>query len=258
MKQDDLLLREDDIRSVIPDASTGQPPAIQTMVPADAQLAGLYHQKVRAELGVPTDVAKLAGKILDVMKEMLAEGSVKKSGWNRHLNKGYSTMPDILDAILPKLIAKRVLPVPDVLLTERYEIDTRPDEQGHSDKRQAQDVLLRIQFIDCETGAVIAFRAAGTGMDSGDKAVLSAQTSALRSGLKAIFLIYDDDPVEGAGGAAAQNKRAASPQQRPNAASHAPAARPAGEAPPCPRCKVPTEWRDGKFLCPQCNGRVLV
>src|SRR3990167_2412438 len=103
----------------------------------------------------PKDLAALAKKLLEIMSEI--GGVVKKTGFNAHLKKNYSTTADLAEAMRGKLVEKNVLLLPDLLLTERYEIETKETgnrEQGTgSGKRQAQDVTVRSTFLDCETGA---------------------------------------------------------------------------------------------------------
>ena len=196
----------------------------------------------------PKDLAALAKKLLGIMAEI--GGVVKKTGFNAHLKKNYSTTADLAEAMRGKLVEKNVLLLPDLLLTERYEIETKETgnrEQGTgSVKRQAQDVTVRYTFLDCETGASLTVRAAGTGMDSGDKAVSIAQTGALRAVLRSAFLIYEDDEPD-AGEKSGRQPREQGTGNREQRGNLTPAAgAPAGPVPSCSQGHGPLVWKAPK------------
>ncbi len=109
------------------------------------------------------DVAttNLCKKVLKVMAEV---GMVEKDSTNPHFKYKYLSAANLLSKIQPSLVANGLIAAQEMKVV--------------SDNGGRVTVECRLSVIDVESGATIEVVSLGCGIDSGDKAVMKAQTAA--------------------------------------------------------------------------------
>lgn len=155
----------------------------------------------------------LALKLLDIMNNV---GAVPPDRDYRNQYK-YHSHEIITNAVKNELFESGVLlqmSMTDYAITERQD-----------NKKTVQEVTGKFlfKFIDCHTGEIIESKWAGTGTqfgpDGADRAMYKAMTGAIKSYLKAQFLIVsnDSDPDNPPQQTKTQQATATDPGQRPQA-----------------------------------------
>ena len=246
----DLLLNEDDLplgaagkrEITIPrDEDIKQPG-----VGASGSDEPLAHGLQPAARDSDSDIALLAAKLAAIAAQL---GVIEKRGWNDHFKYHFLRASDVVQAIRGKLAEQKIILLADVLLTERYEV------VGEKSKQQGQDVVVRYTFLDGDTGARISFRGAGSGLDSGDKAIYKALTGALKYALTTVFLIADDSAEPESAGQ--RNKQLQTPREVSRGTQQSSAARPAqdvaGRAGQSASTAVPPAPDPPPGLIPHCS-----
>jgi hypothetical protein len=143
--------------------------------------------KENGSMGQDAGLKPLLAKLLLIMR---SAKSAEKSGWNDHLQKGYATEDDLVDAVRGALIEHGVYLQHSVVST------TSRDAAG----KQLTVARVSIKVYDVETGVYLESFAEGEADQRGGFAIASAVTSAVRMGLQRAFLLPLHDP-DGAGGA---------------------------------------------------------
>jgi hypothetical protein len=125
-----------------------------------------------------TDEKTLAQKLSDVMAEV---GYVRKDATNAFHKYKYASAEAVLKKVNAALSSRGVA-VGSLATVAHY-------EKGHA------VVRLRLEFHD--GNAVIAVEGLGEGSDKGDKAIMKANTAALKYALANAFMIsWGDDPEQ--------------------------------------------------------------
>lgn len=134
-----------------------------------------------------TTKTSLTTKLAQIMKEC---SHVMKNGKNDFHGYKYATCADVLDMVNTSLSSHNIcsLVTPELLCMD--EVVTAKGGKEH-----LATVKMDISLIDGETGESVTITGIGSGQDSGDKAVMKAQTAAIKYAYILSFAIsMDDDP----------------------------------------------------------------
>lgn len=130
---------------------------------------------------------KLARKFIEVMKEC---SYVEKNGTNTYHKYQYATSADVLAKVNASLVKHGIasVAVPDLL--DMTDITTA---KGNMEKLAT--VQMNITLIDTESGETFTITGIGSGQDSGDKAVMKAETAAIKYAyMLSLAISTGDDP----------------------------------------------------------------
>jgi len=130
---------------------------------------------------------KIAKKLVQVMQEC---SYIQKTGTNDFHHYRYATSADVLEKINTALVKQKLCSVvlPEIL--QQVDVTTAKGNIEHM-----ATVKIDIMLIDAESGESVSFSGIGTGQDSGDKAVMKAQTAAIKYAyLLSMAISTGDDP----------------------------------------------------------------
>lgn len=124
------------------------------------------------------------------MSEISAECAyVQKTGRNEFHRYNYATAASVLERVNEALAKRKIGVFPEFSI-----LDTRtiPTKQGEA---ILATVKARLTLIDGETGETGAIEGIGSGADNGDKAVMKANTAAVKyAWMVALTIATGDDP----------------------------------------------------------------
>lgn len=162
----------------------------------------------------PPHVAKALATILGQVGRITADKEVK------HLRMRYASSDAVFDELRPLLAEEGVIMLPSV---------TKHDQ----DAKGVATVDMSVTFMSGVDGSTVSVSWSGCGSDKGDKGMLKAITSALRTCLLKTFLISTGDDPEATNSygqptdrrqrqqQSKQSKQARKPERRQEQASHA-------------------------------------
>jgi len=129
----------------------------------------------------------IAGKLVKVMQEC---SFVPKNGTNSYHNYKYATAEDVLSAVNQSLARYGIACI--VMPTLESNIDV-VNQKGNIE--HLATVSVHIQLIDSETGESVDLFGMGSGQDAADKAVMKAQTAAIKYAfMLSLCIATGDDP----------------------------------------------------------------
>ncbi len=129
----------------------------------------------------------LASKLVEVMKSCKY---VMKNGLNTFHKYKYATSADVLEKVNSALTKQGIatVVVPDIV----------KDEVVTTSKGNAEHLVtvkIEITLIDKDSGETATFRGFGSGQDASDKAIMKAQTAALKYAyMLSLAIATGDDP----------------------------------------------------------------
>ncbi len=130
---------------------------------------------------------KLAKKFIEVMKEC---SYVEKHGTNDYHGYQYATSADVLAKVNASLVKHGIASVVVPELLDMVDVTTA---KGNTEKLAT--VQMQITLIDTESGETFAIVGIGSGQDSGDKAVMKAETAAIKYAyMLSLAISTGDDP----------------------------------------------------------------
>lgn len=134
------------------------------------------------------DTQSIASKLVSIMQEC---SHIGKTGQNDYHGYRYATCADVLDMVNTALAKHQICTIatPDIL--QMTEIT---NSKGGKD--QLATVKVDILLIDSETGETVTISGIGSGQDPGDKAVMKAQTAAIKYAYLLSFAISTGDDPE--------------------------------------------------------------
>lgn len=198
----------------------------------------------------------LAAKLINIMKEC---SHVMKNGENAYHGYKYATSADVLEKVNAALVKYGICSIAVPELVHMEEVTT-----AKVNVEKLATVRMDIMLTDKDSGETASITGIGSGQDAGDKAVMKAQTAAIKYAYLLSFAIStgDDpeaDPATDEGTAKEQAVRQARTRQAPSSKKR-PAASEA-EGPVCSECGVPitekvmqfSEQRYGRPLCMRCQ-----
>jgi hypothetical protein len=129
----------------------------------------------------------IAGKLVNVMA---ACGTVKKNGTNDFHHYKYATSADVLEKVNSALVKHNIA---SVVLPEVIADSDVINNKGNAE--HLVTVKVNITLIDTDSGEQLQLSGIGSGQDSGDKAVMKAQTAAIKYAyLLTLAMSANDDP----------------------------------------------------------------
>lgn len=133
--------------------------------------------------------ANIAKKLVGIMQEC---SFVPKNGTNSYHNYKYATAEDVLSAVNKSLAKYSIACI--VIPTLESNIDVL-NQKGNIE--HLATVSVHIQLIDSESGESVDLFGMGSGQDAGDKAVMKAQTAAIKYAFMLSLCIATGDDPEG-------------------------------------------------------------
>ena len=129
----------------------------------------------------------IAGKLVSVMA---ACSSVKKNGQNDFHHYKYATSADVLEKVNTALVKHNIA---SVVLPEVIASSDVLNNKGNNE--HLVKVKVSITLIDTDSGEQLQLSGIGSGQDSGDKAVMKAQTAAIKYAyMLTLAMSTNDDP----------------------------------------------------------------
>ena len=136
--------------------------------------------------------SSIAKKLVKVMQEC---SFVPKNGTNSYHNYKYATAEDVLSAVNKSLANYGIACI--VIPTLESNIDV-VNQKGNIE--HLATVSVHIQLIDSESGESVDLFGMGSGQDAADKAIMKAQTAAIKYAfMLSLCIATGDDPEADAG-----------------------------------------------------------
>lgn len=127
-------------------------------------------------------------KLANVMKDC---HYIQKIGKNNFHGYNYVTSADVLDKVNTALLNNGIITTVTPTLIDFREVTTA---KGNVDKHATISVM--ISMIDIESGESVQISGIGSGQDSGDKAIMKAETAAIKYAYMLSFCIATGDDPE--------------------------------------------------------------
>lgn len=129
----------------------------------------------------------IAKKLVEVMKDA---AYVQKNGRNGFHGYSYATASDVLSKINESLTKHNIS---CCVLPELISMDNVVTAKGN--KEHLATVKVTIMLTDADSGQVATLTGLGSGQDSGDKAIMKAQTAAIKYAfMLSLCISTGDDP----------------------------------------------------------------
>jgi hypothetical protein len=129
----------------------------------------------------------IAGKIVRIMEECSV---VRKNGTNDFHHYKYATSADVLEKVNDSLVKHKVA---SIVLPEIVSSSDIINNKGNTE--HLVTVKVGITLVDSDSGESIALAGIGSGQDGGDKAVMKAQTAAIKYAyMLSLAISTNDDP----------------------------------------------------------------
>jgi len=116
---------------------------------------------------------------------------IEKTGENTFHGYSYVTSSDVLERVNDALTSVGLITAVTPTLLDLREVQTA---KGNIDKHATISVLISI--IDVETGESVQISGIGSGQDNGDKAIMKAETAAIKYAYMLSFCIATGDDPE--------------------------------------------------------------
>ncbi len=115
---------------------------------------------------------KIAKKLVAVMNEC---SHVTKNGVNTFHNYKYATAEDVLHKVNEALTKNKLATVVQPNIASFGDVTNLKGNTEH-----LATVIVKVSIIDSESGESVDLYGIGSGQDAGDKAVMKAQTAAIK------------------------------------------------------------------------------
>lgn len=130
---------------------------------------------------------KIAKKLVNVMIEC---GHIAKNGLNSYHQYKYATAEDVLLKVNTALTKNKIA---SVVIPEIASMVNVTNLKGNTE--HLVTVNVQIKLIDSESGECVDLFGIGSGQDAGDKAVMKAQTAAIKYAyMMSLCIATGDDP----------------------------------------------------------------
>lgn len=116
---------------------------------------------------------------------------IEKTGENTFHGYSYVTSSDVLERVNDALTSVGLITAVTPTLLDLREVQTT---KGNIDKHAT--ISVSISIIDVETGESVQISGIGSGQDSGDKAIMKAETAAIKYAYMLSFCIATGDDPE--------------------------------------------------------------
>ena len=129
----------------------------------------------------------IAKKLVKVMSEC---SHVIKNGQNDYHNYKYATAEDVLQKVNASLTKHNIASIVSPTLDSMVEVLNRNEKKEH-----LATVSVQVHLIDSDSGETVDLFGIGSGQDAGDKAVMKAQTAAIKYAfMLSLCIATGDDP----------------------------------------------------------------
>lgn len=130
---------------------------------------------------------KIAKKLVNVMNEC---SHIAKNGLNSYHQYKYATAEDVLLKVNEALTRNKIASIVIPEVTSMIDVANLKGNTEH-----LVTVNVQIKLIDSESGESVNFFGIGSGQDAGDKAVMKAQTAAIKYAyMLSLCIATGDDP----------------------------------------------------------------
>lgn len=130
---------------------------------------------------------KIAKKLVNVMIEC---GHIAKNGLNSYHQYKYATAEDVLLKVNTVLTKNKIASVVIPEIASMVDVTNLKGNTEH-----LVTVNVQIKLIDSESGECVDLFGIGSGQDAGDKAVMKAQTAAIKYAyMMSLCIATSDDP----------------------------------------------------------------
>ena len=130
---------------------------------------------------------KIAKKLVNVMNEC---SHIAKNGLNSYHQYKYATAEDVLLKVNEALTKNKIASVVIPEIASMVDVTNLKGNTEH-----LVTVNVQIKLIDSESGESVGFFGIGSGQDAGDKAVMKAQTAAIKYAyMLSLCIATGDDP----------------------------------------------------------------
>lgn len=130
---------------------------------------------------------KIAKKLVNVMIEC---GHIAKNGLNSYHQYKYATAEDVLLKVNSALTKNKIASVVIPEIASMVDVINLKGNTEH-----LVTVNVQIKLIDSESGECVDLFGIGSGQDAGDKAVMKAQTAAIKYAyMMSLCIVTGDDP----------------------------------------------------------------
>ena len=130
---------------------------------------------------------KIAEKFIEVMKEC---SHIAKNGANTFHGYKYATSADVLEKVNAALVKHGIASVATPELLSLTDVTNAKGNPEH-----LATVRMNLTLVDKESGEIFSITGLGSGQDSGDKAVMKAQTAAIKYAyMLSLAISAGDDP----------------------------------------------------------------
>ena len=131
--------------------------------------------------------AKIAKKLVAVMSEC---SHVCKNGLNSYHQYKYATAEDVLCKVNEALTKNKLASVVTPALDSVVDVVNLKGNKEH-----LATISVKIELIDADSGESIVLQGFGSGQDAGDKAIMKAQTAAIKYAyMMSLCIATGDDP----------------------------------------------------------------
>lgn len=133
------------------------------------------------------ETKNIAKKLVKVMSEC---SHVIKNGQNDYHNYKYVTAEDVLQKVNASLTKHNIASIASPNLDSMVEVLNRNEKKEH-----LATVSIQVHLIDGDSGESVDLFGIGSGQDAGDKAVMKAQTAAIKYAfMLSLCIATGDDP----------------------------------------------------------------
>lgn len=133
------------------------------------------------------ETKNIAKKLVKVMGEC---SHVIKNGQNDYHNYKYVTAEDVLQKVNASLTKHNIASIASPNLDSMVEVLNRNEKKEH-----LATVSIQVHLIDGDSGESVDLFGIGSGQDAGDKAVMKAQTAAIKYAfMLSLCIATGDDP----------------------------------------------------------------
>lgn len=138
--------------------------------------------------GLKMENTKIAKKLVNVMEDC---AHIVKNGLNSFHNYKYATAEDVLQKVNESLTKNKIVSIATPVLQRFSDVTNLKGNTEH-----LATVGVDVQLIDSESGESVTITGVGSGQDAGDKAVMKAQTAAIKYAYMMSFCIATGDDPE--------------------------------------------------------------
>ena len=138
--------------------------------------------------GLERPIKNISKKLVKVMEDV---AHVQKNGTNAFHSYQYATAADVLEKVNEALCKNKICSIAKANLISLEHVTNAKGNQEH-----LATVQMDVRLIDAESGEYVDISGLGNGQDSGDKAVMKAETASIKYAYMMAFNISTGDDPE--------------------------------------------------------------